>query len=341
MFPPTLYFASWIQQNILRIGLLSGFYNSPSWFHFNCWILPRSSRMMWLRTDPWNRQATPLVVRKTFLDLEEPGHRPARRPRTTKFWPQAETAILPQSGWNKGGREMDKKRDEMKGIERWYTSMRCSGICKVWKRVGERISKCPSDKGSDGHPTQESRKTSTFQQNNQPQCCWSLLQRLGMVGQVRTVFLLWSFMSVFDGNVNALGFRIAARSLQAFHASQIFPEGQARRIWQEVTGPWFWRVLRRWFLLVGTSKLQQKIVDNLSLSHVKSGIRALAPWLLPTPWHCSASHDIGLYNANSIRRGSLPSGEDPLHVGLYRIPFLGVPGWTGEIHIYYIIFSII
>jgi len=36
-------------------------------------------------TDPWNQHATPLVVRKTFLDLEEPGHRPARRPRTTKF----------------------------------------------------------------------------------------------------------------------------------------------------------------------------------------------------------------------------------------------------------------
>ena len=229
MFPPTLYFASWIQQNILRIGLLSGFYNSPSWFHFNCWILPRSSRMMWLRTDPWNRKATPLVVRKTFLDLEEPGHRPARRPRTTKFWPQAETAILPQCGWNKGGREMDKKRDEMKGdIQVWDVV----GFAKFGRELVNESQKCPSDKGSDWHPTQESRKTSTFQQNNQPQWCWSLLQRLGMVGQVRTVCLLWSFMYVFDGNVNALGFRIAAPSLQAFRVSQrVWPGGFDKK-WQ-------------------------------------------------------------------------------------------------------------
>ena len=115
-------------KNMLRIGLLSGFYNSPSWFHFNCRMLPRS-RMMWLRTDPWNQQATPLVVRKTFLDLEEPGHRPARRPRTTKFWPHQLFSHF-ATVWLKGGREMNQKK---RWDERWYTTMRCSGICKIGK----------------------------------------------------------------------------------------------------------------------------------------------------------------------------------------------------------------
>ena len=107
--PPTLYFASWIQQKICWGLDCSGvFIIVPSWFHFNCRILPRS-RMMWLRTDPWNQHATPLVVRKTFLDLEEPGHRPARRPRTTKFWPHQLFSHF-ATVWLKGGREMNHKK---------------------------------------------------------------------------------------------------------------------------------------------------------------------------------------------------------------------------------------
>ena len=210
-------------KNMLRIGLLWGFYNSPSWFHFNCRILPRS-RMMWLRTDPWNQHATPLVVRKTFLDLEEPGHRPARRPADHQVLTTSAVQPFCHSVVERWERDEPQKKDEMKGdIQLWDAV----GFIKV-ERVSERISKCPGDRVM-GIQHKSPEKLPTFQQNNPPvRWCWSLLQRLGMVGpQVRTVL---SFVDVFDANVTALGFRIAAPSLRKNW--ERFPEGRARRIWR-------------------------------------------------------------------------------------------------------------
>ena len=88
----------------------------------------------------------------------------------------------------------------------------------------------------------------------------------------------------------------------------------------DMTGAWFGRL----FLHFSSLSCKKKMwTTRLWVMSSPSGIRCYSSmaFVNSVRWHCSAPNDIGLYNAaNSIRKGSLPPGEDSLHVGLYRIP---------------------